>query len=250
MSTSPASPRVTLAKTGGSDEATAALPPAPTRRTDGLGVVMSRNDFYQSNAERMLIIVVGQAILIAALVVVLFKLMSFTDSRDYFFPIQNDNTLILERPLSEPVFTDDQIKDWAENAVTRTFTFGYYDHLMRLQNSRIYFTTNGWASLTKAMTDVQLLERMGAVKSDRINASDMVMDSRMYGNSRPIIKQQGLMGNYYVWQVELRLLAVFRTYTGQVTSPWKVDILIRRIPAMESRDGIGIDQLVAEEYKQ
>lgn len=241
----PAPARVSLAKkgeAGATKPATAA--PAPGR-VDALALVLARNDFYQTNAERTLLIVLGQIVLIASLIAVIVRLFDFTDSRDYFFPVQNDNTLILERPLSEPVFSDEQIRAWAERAVTRTLTFGYYDHLLRLQNSRIYFTNRGWATFMQALADAQILERINAVKSDQIIGRNMVVTTSMRGGRRATITNQGVLGWYYSWQVELQINAAFLEGNLQTSTPWRVQVLIVRVPAMESREGIGIDQLVA-----
>jgi hypothetical protein len=240
-------PKVSLTKKGEGNEPRAAAPaPAPTPgRVDAMALILSRNDFYQVNAERALLIVLGQFVLIAALVAVILRLFDFTNSRDYYFPVRTDNTLILEKSLADPVYTDEQIKAWAEKAVTRTLTFGYYDHLLRLQNSRIYFTTKGWATFTQALTDAQILERMNAVHSEAVQGRNMVLASTLRGGRRAVISNQGIIGWYYTWQVELRINAAFLEDDKQTSAPWKVNILIIRVPAAESREGIGIDQLVA-----
>ncbi len=219
--------------------------PASTK-PDGLTLIMARNHFYATNVQRMMIVFLGQIVLIVAMVAVIFKLVEFTDSRDYFFPAQADNTLILERPLSEPVFSNEQIRAWVENAVTRTMTFGFYDHLLRLQQSRNFFTTDGWASFTRAMDQAQMFERIGAVPSPTLRATQQVVVARLRSGNRAEIKQAGILGGRYTWKVELDIDITFTTRSTQTRFTWKVDVTVSRLPTMESREGIGISQMVAE----
>lgn len=226
--------------------APAAAAPASGNKPDGLALIMARNSFYTINANKMMIVFLGQIALIIAMSVVIIKLLDFTDSRDHFFPAQADNTLILERPLSEPVFSNEQIRSWVENAVTRTMTFGFYDHLLRLQQSRNYFTTQGWASFTSALDAAQIFERIGAVQSATIRPSKQVVVARLRSGDRARIVQAGLIGGRYNWKVQLDIDITFNNRGTQTRFTWKVDVMVTRLPTMESREGIGISQLVAE----
>lgn len=214
-------------------------------RPDGLTLVIARNSFYAANAAKMMQIFLGQLLIIAVMCTVIYKLMDYTDSRDHFFPAQSDNTLILERPLSEPVYSNEQVRAWVENAVTHTMTFGFYDHLLRLQSSRNYFTTEGWAAFTKAMSDAQIFERIGAVSSKTIKGNPQVVVARLRSGDRAKIVQAGVAGGRYTWKLELNIDITFNDRAVQSRFTWKVDVTVSRLPTMESREGIGISQMIA-----
>lgn len=236
-------------------EAAAAKPqpenaPANTSRIDGLTLVIARNSFYTANSQKMIKIFLGQLLVIGTMILVIVKLLDFTDSRDHFFPVQTDNTLILERPLTEPVYSNEQIRSWVENAVTRTMTFGFYDHLMRMQQSRNYFTTAGWASFTSALTSAKTLEFIGAVESATMRPTPKVITAQLRSGDRATITQAGILNGRYSWKVALNIDVVYNTASTQTRSTWKVEVLVTRMQAMESREGIGIEQLIAEKPDQ
>lgn len=215
-------------------------------KADGLTLIIARNAFYAASSKTMLKVFLGQLVLIAVMVGVIVKLLDFTDSQDHFFPVQADNTLILERPLSEPVYSNDQIRSWVENAVTHTMTFGFYDHLMRLQQSRMFFTTQGWASFTKALDEAQIFKRIGANSESSPMQNKQVVVARLRSGDRATIVDSGRLHGSYTWKVDLNIDILFNTATTQARFTWKVHTTVTRLPAMESREGIGISQLIAE----
>lgn len=231
-------------------KAAPAGPEAGAAPNHGLTLVIARNSFYAANSQKVMKIFLGQLLVVAAMVVVLFKLMNFTDSHDHFFPVQTDNTLILERPLTEPVYSNEQIRSWVENAVTRTMTFGFYDQLMRMQQSRNYFTTEGWASFTSALNNAKTLEFIGAVESETMRATKKVMTAQLRSGDRATITQAGVLDGRYAWKLHLNIDVIYSTPNTQTRSTWKVEILVVRLPAMESREGIGISQMIAEKPDQ
>lgn len=231
------------------DKTGAVTPKAPStpsaNRVDGLALLMLRNGFYNNNMKKLTYVMIGQFVMIGILIATTIRMMEFTDTRDYYFPVQTDNSLIIERPLSEPVFSDEQIVDWAEQAVTNTMTFGYYDHLIRLQDSRRYFTTPGWASFTKALSDAKFLAIIGAESDPVIRGTKQVVASRMRPGERARIIKKGISNFRYTWVVEVIIDVGMYERSRQVRFPWRVELTINRQPAMESRDGIGINQFVA-----
>lgn len=238
-SSPPAEPVKTGAETAKAPNA------APAHRVDGLALLMLRNGFYANNMQKLMYVMVGQLIIIAILIATTNKMLEFTDSRDYYFPVQTDNSLIVERPLTEPVFTDEQIVDWAEQAVTNTMTFGYYDHLIRLQDSRRFFTTPGWASFTKALSDAKFLAVIGAESDPVIRGNRQVVASSVRPGERARITKKGISSLRYTWVVEMIIDVGMYERSRQVRFPWRVELIINRQPAMESREGIGINQFVA-----
>jgi hypothetical protein len=254
MSTAtPARPKVSLVKKEKEapptiEETVAAA--AAKRQTDSLALVLSRNEFYRRNLHRVIKIMVFQAIVIILTSMFISSLGRYTSSRDYFFPVRNDNSRIVEKPLSDPIYTDEQIIEWAEKAVTKTLTFAYYDHALRLQESRNFFTIKGWATFNKALYDAQILERMNAIKSETIKGRDKMLVSTIKPGTRAILKQKGVLGFSFSWQVEMQVNAAYKEKDRETGEAWRVNVLIIRSWFMDSREGIGIDQIVATKATQ
>lgn len=246
MTSTPApAPKISLSKKGEDRPAQQAEPPVTTK-VDGLALIMGRNAFYQHNYKTILHIVLGQLAVILTLFAMLLKLLDFTAARDYYFPMRENNEVIQELPLGEPLLTDAQIRDWAEEAVTHTLTFGYYDHLIRLQNSRAYFTTPGWADFTKALDDAKVLSTIGAIGVDGASEQRKVIATALRPGTRAEIVSQGINGYRYEWHVKMTIDLSFYDTKQQYRQSWKVDLRIMRVRAMSSRFGIGIQQLLAE----
>lgn len=248
--TAPSAPAAKISLAKKSESPSAAQPQAATAKTDGLALVMARNSFYQHNYKNILYIVLGQIVMVTTLVIIVFKLLDYTAARDYYFPMRQNNELIEELPLSEPLFTDAEIRDWAEEAVTRTLTFGYYDHLLRLQNSRAYFTTPGWGFFTSALADARVLAKIGAIGVQNASSEGKVVVTNVRPGTRAEITSQGLNGGRYEWRVHLTVDLSFYDTQQQYRQSWDVDLRILRVRAMSSRFGIGIHKLLAESSDQ
>lgn len=248
MAMSAAKP-VSLKKQSG-DAATASAPPAApaaqSGRPDGLALIMARNGFYTTQAQNLLTIVLGQLALLIMMAFVTVKMFDFTTSRDYYFPINNDNSMVLERPLRDPLFTDEQIIAWAEKAVNDTMTFGYYDHLMRLQDARNYFTLQGWEQFTKAIDDAGILATIGASESATISGVKQVISSSIRPDRKTVIEAQGNSGPVHYWKVKMSIDVNFQRLSQQTLMPWDVEVIILRMSANQSRHGIGIQSLLAK----
>ncbi len=219
------------------------LPPKAEERhstVDGLALVMARNNFYVFHYHKILYIVLAQLAGIIILVMILFRLFEFTDSRDYFFPVQQDSTLIIERPLYESVYSDDEMRRWVEEATTTTLTFGYYDYQMRWQDSRGYFTPQGWASYNRAMENVLNYIGVGIE-----NSAKKVILTRVHPGKGAEIKRQGISNGVYTWDFTISLDVTYFGTSEQSRETWNVDLRIVRMPSNISRYGRGIKWLVA-----
>jgi hypothetical protein len=179
---------------------------------------MGRNAFYQHNYKTILYIVLGQIAVILTLLTMLLKLLDFTAARDYYFPMRENNEVIQELPLGEPLLTDAQIRDWAEEAVTHTLTFGYYDHLIRLQNSRAYFTTPGWADFTKALDEAKVLSTIGALGVEDASEQRKVVVTTLRPGTRAEIVEQGINGYRYEWHVKMTIDLSFYDTSSNIAS--------------------------------
>lgn len=234
--------KVSLAKKADTGKP-AAETAAPSAYGDGLSLVHARNDFYRLNYVRLVKIFALQVFSIGLMVAVVMRLISFTDSQDYFFPVRGDNTLIVERPLTKNLYEDPQLIAWAEKAVTEAFTFGYYDHAARLQEARAYFTTQGFANFLEAVDAADLLELIGAKSSQAENPQ--VLRARIRPGVPTQILSQGVPSYRYMWKVKMGITISFVSLKKEHRETWDLTITIVRLPTTMGRYGIGINQIIA-----
>jgi hypothetical protein len=226
---------------------TTATASAQAAKPDALVLVMARNTFYYANAENLLKVAVGQFVLIVLMIAVLFRINDFTAARDYYFPVQTNDMLVVERPLYEPIFTDTELLDWTNRAIQATFTFGHYDYLTRLQEARAYYTLMGWASFTSALKQSTILVQIGAEKSDKMVGSKQVVTVALRPGTQPRLVRQGVLGGLYIWEVEADIDVTLMNETQQSRFSWSATLRVSRQPIMESRYGIGISSIVVRD---
>lgn len=222
---------------------------APTSRGDGLVLIMARNQFYSSQAQNMLMVVLAQFAILLLMIFITVRMFEFTGAHDYYFPVNDDNSLLLEQPLTTPIFSDADILKWAENAVTDTMTFGYYDHLTRLQHARNYFTVKGWSTFTNALESAGVLATINAIESPTTKGVDMVISSQLRPNTKAVLTKQGVWGGRHFWTIQMEIGVNYQRGPLQTLMPWQVEIDVIRLPATESRDGVGIERIIATSSK-
>lgn len=236
--------------TSPTDNKSAASAAGQATKPDALVLVMARNTFYYANAENLLKVAVGQFVLIVLMIAVLFRINDFTAARDYYFPVQTNDMLVIERPLYEPILNDTELLAWADRAIQATFTFGHYDYLTRLQEARPYYTLMGWASFTRALKQSTILVQIGAEKSEKMVGNKQVVTVAMRPGTQPRIIKQGVLGGLYMWEVDADIDVTLMNETQQSRFSWQATMRISRQPIMESRYGIGISSIVVRDPNQ
>jgi len=239
----PRSGKVSLVKK--QDHAPAAAPEtaAPGAYGDGLTLILTRNEFYKNNYKNLVLIGALQFLTLLMLIAILSRLFQFTDSRDYFFPVQEDNELIIEHPMFEPQYTHEQLQEWTEKAITQALTFGFYDYAPRLQESRAFFTTEGFSNFLKALDKANIIAKIGGRTE---TAEPQVVQTQIKPEGRAKIIDEGVAGGYYIWKVEMSVNVTFISNTREHRESWKLEITVVRVPTTMGRFGIGIDQIIAK----
>lgn len=202
-----------------------------------LGAVVVRNEFYRDGYRTLLRVAIAQAVAIVILVGVTVATIAGTKPDRTYFATTQDGRLITMVPLGEPNLSDAALLSWAAQAGSETLTFGFNDYRRRLQEaSRQYFTTDGWANFTKA------LQRSGWI--DRIEANSQFLIA--VPSQAPAIVQQGAVAGVYKWHVRMPMTLTFRSGNSQDTRRITVDLIIVRVPQLETPTGVGIQQWVAQ----
>lgn len=142
-------------------------------------------------------------------------------------------------PLSEPNVTPSSLLKWVTQAVTSIYTLDFYNYNENLESAKQYFTIEGHENYLKALNASGSLNK---IINDKLVESAVAIDTA-------VILQEGIMNNVYSWKIQLPLLL---TYQGASTSSTQktivVNVLVTRVPTDLAPKGIGIAQIVDEEY--
>ena len=124
----------------------------------GLGLVLSRNHFYQdhylSATLTFFIVMVVNALLIIS---ILYKVAHPPQPK--YFAITPDGRIVNSRALTDPDVTDSYVLQWTADAVRKSFSQDYIHYRGQLQEAADYFTPTGWKDFEMQLKKVIIYAR-------------------------------------------------------------------------------------------
>lgn len=202
----------------------------------GLGSVVIRNEFYRDGYRSLLKIAVIEAMIIIALIAVMAYVIHIHQPENRYFATTEDGRLVPMVGLNEPNLSTPALMSWTAQAATEVMTFGFHDYRRRLQEASRNFTKIGWASFTTALEKSRIIEM--------VEANQQVVTAAP--RSAPILISEGLQNGRYQWQVELPIVVTYQAGSQNRADNLLLTLLIVRVPKLESPNGVGIEQWVAQ----
>ncbi len=225
---------------------TAARPPggkarpeaAPTESVEagGLGTVVIRNEFYRDGYRTLLKIALIEGVIIIGLILAMFYVVSTNKPQDRYFATTNDGRLVPMVSLNEPNLSTPALMSWTAQAATEVMTFGFHDYRRRLQEASRNFTRIGWASFTTALEKSRIMES--------VEQNQQVLTAAP--TSAPVLISEGVVNGRYQWQVELPMVITYQAGALRRADNLVLTLLIVRVSKLESPNGVGIEQWIAQ----
>lgn len=223
-------------KAGAPPDSRAVKKAAGKEKSSGpLEVIIKRNEFYRDGYRTLLRIAVMQGVIIFGLIALNIFITTSREPMDKYFATTEDGRLIPMLPLDQPNLSEPALMSWAAQAATESMTFSFNDFRRRLQDASRHFTKTGWESFTAALQKSRIMET--------VEASQQVVSAAPQG--APVILQEGVMGGRYVWRLQMPMLITYQSGTRARTDSWLVNMVVVRVPRLESPNGVGIEQWVA-----
>lgn len=219
-----------------------ALPP---QYVCALELILVRNHFYRDSYRRLMVICL-LLIFANCFVGYLVWYESTHQTLPKYFATTPDGTPIPLVPLSKPNLSSTMLLEWATEAATTAYTFNFVNFRRALQHTRTYFTRAGYLNFIKALKDSNNFE---AVQKNKL----VVHASLEAGGNPAILRDSDSDPNLridgvYTWQVQVPMLV---TYEGasqnKIVQRIVLTMLIRRMSALESPRGVGIESFVVSE---
>ena len=203
---------------------------------DGLERVKLRNDFYRDSYRKIIVALVCSLVVIICLVGVIFLLIESKPSPKYF-AATNSGRIIPLIPLNQPNLKDKAVLQWASEAVTSIYSYNFVNFRRVFQNNKQYFTSGGWQSFLKALTESQNLK---AVQRKKLIVSAVLTGA-------PVVRSQGEFQDRYTWAIQMPVLVTYQSASEQTSQNFIVTLNIKRVSTLDSVYGIGISEFVAEQ---
>ncbi len=213
-------------------DAAAETPPV----VDGLGTVVVRNEFYRDGYRTLLKIALLEAVVIIGLILVMIYIINTNKPENRYFATTNDGRLVPMVALNEPNLSTPALMSWTAQAATEVMTFGFHDYRRRLQEASRNFTRIGWASFTSALEKSRIMEM--------VEANQQVVTAAP--RSAPVLVSEGVVDGRYQWQVEVPMVITYQAGSQTRADNLILTLLIVRVSKLESPNGVGIEQWVAQ----
>lgn len=129
--------------------------------------------------------------------------------------------------------SDAQIHRFARLAISNSFSMLHTHTDQAMEGVRPWYTASGFQNYEAALT-----QQMNALKIRSSNVKTVALDVR--------ITESGPSFIGYYWQVDVRALRTYFTQSESTSSPAFYRIAIRRTPARDNREQLGIYQIVEQ----
>ena len=206
------------------------------QNNQGLELVLSRNAFYR-DAYRRVVFVLVLLFLINTGLIGTILIQFFNPPAPQYFATTADGRVINTHTLSDPVVSNAFVTQWTANAVRKAFSVDYVHWRKQLQDASANFTPDGWRyflDALKASNNLNTLQARKMVSSATLTAA-------------PQITGEMVVDGHYAWKVEMPLLI---TYTdggeSPITMPWRVSIIVIRVPVHDYPQRIAINNFLPQ----
>ena len=202
----------------------------------GIGAVVKRNAFYRDGYRNFQRLVIMQSAIIAGLIMAHILFIHVHQPENRYFATTEDGRLIQMVPLNVPNLSTPALMSWVAQSATEVMTFGFHDYKRRLQEASRNFTRRGWGSFTKALENSRIMET--------VVSNNQVVTAAP--RSSPILISEGTVNGRYQWVVELPLNVTYQSGSKTRSDNLVVTLVIVRVSKLESPNGLGIEQWIAQ----
>lgn len=199
-------------------------------------LVQLRNKFYYDSYKSLWLALLLMVIVNLLLVGVIYYQVTHKPLPQYF-AISSDGKIVKLQPLSEPVVSSAILLQWAGQASVSTYSYNFVNYREALQQVQNKFTADGWRNFENALRSSRMLE---TVVSKKLVVSAVATGA-------PVILDQGVIGGYYAWKVNIPILVTYESATESTPVPLDVTMVISRVSTINHPDGIAISSFVAAE---
>lgn len=215
--------------------------PTPDKQNDndnvtGLATVSVRNEFYRDGYRNLLRLAVLQSLIILGLVGGLYFIVQVHQPENRYFATTEDGRLVPMVALNEPNLSNPALMSWVAQAATEVMTFGFNDYRRRLQEASRNFTRRGWESFTTALQRSRIIEM--------VETNQQVVTAAPSGS--PILVSEGVVVGRYQWTIELPLVVTYQSGAKTKNTNLLITTVVVRVPRLESPNGVGIEQWIAQ----
>ena len=141
--------------------------------------------------------------------------------------------------LSEPVVTDNYLRQWVSTIAGGIFTVNFNDWQKQITKYQADFTPQAWQALLNVYKD-------GFAKT---LVADQLVTSAVVA-STPKILDRNIIHGRYTWSVLVPVLIQYTNASSGQNQTINLSLVVSRVPVLGSSQGIQISSIVAKIVKE
>lgn len=202
---------------------------------DALVIVRNRNDFYRDNYRKLVGALLFSFLIMAILVASLIYII-VNPPQPRYFATSAEGRIIPIVPLDQPNIAQTTLLQWANTSAVSAYTYNFVNYRQALQTASANFTPDGWTAFMEAL---ESSNNLNAVIAKKLVVSAVATGA-------PVILQQGIINGVYAWRIQMPMLVTYQSASQFSKQSILITMLITRVPTLNSPEGIGISQFIAE----
>jgi len=206
------------------------------KKQGALEMVLLRNLYYRDAYKRVIICV----FLVAILDILLFAGVAYKSVQSpppQYFAATPDGRIILEHPMSDPVFSDAHILAYVSKATQVIYQRDYIHWQAQLQTASDNFTPAGWRNFIttlKASNNLNALTQYKMITKVSITGAAQIL-------------RKGIISGHYSWVVKLPVLVQYVSPVhATISQSLDITYIIIRVPVQNNPDRIAINNFLPQ----
>ena len=201
---------------------------------DAFETVINRQGFYKDNFHITVILLLVSIVLNILMGAAVYQMSTYRPQPEYF-ATASDGRITPLYPLSQPVFSQSAILQWATQAAVKSYTYNFVNYRQQLQDASDSFTPAGWSRFKEALLASNNLKSLLALK----------LVATAVPTGTPIVQDTAVLDGRYAWKVQIPMLVTYQSASTSIPQPVVITMVIIRVPTVNNPKGIAIEQFVA-----
>lgn len=204
---------------------------------DELQVIELRDTFYRDSFGKLVLVLIGLAILIcmmAALSIYLY----LNQPKPVSFHVSDEFRVLPPVPLDQPYLSEPDVLQWTTDAITNSLVYDYQHYNDELQSAQQYFTPAGWKMFANQLNTYA---NYNTVQINKLFVNGFPLGA-------PVIVQSALTsGGQYGWLINLPVKIVYAGFNPPPERDLTLKLLVIRVPTLNNLMGVGIDSVTVSQ---
>lgn len=191
---------------------------------------LSRHETWKKGFNRMVIIMM--VMVFATLVAVMMSFWAITSKPEpRYFAAREDGGILPIVAVREPFLTNNQVTNFATEAITRAMTINFANWRQDLVDASSYFTKpDGWDAFVKTINDSGMMDY---IVTKRLIATTVA-------NGAVIIESGTNDQGAFYWVVQVPLTVTYESSSATQTERLLADLEVVRVPTWEMSQGVAV----------